>query len=128
MKMKFPLVTRGRFDDTVAQLKEAKAALAEMARKYELLNNQFVFRATGMALDPELLPQPYRPKARAAEEAANPLADPPEKPGGIKLVRHQLRQVEEARMQKFAKEMAKRVSPGEVARAIESNTQDSKGA
>ena len=63
----WPFVTRTTLQQTVAEkdarITELKLELAETRKELKRLNNQFTWRATGVALDPDELPEAYRPRA-----------------------------------------------------------------
>lgn len=104
--MKFPFVSRARFDDKDAQLAEAKQSLAEMTRRYDVLDNLYCYRASGTAKDPELLPSFYRP-AKKPETASDVLNDPKEPESNLPRGRQRLHEVEAKRMELFLAKEAK---------------------
>lgn len=104
------LVSGGRFRELKQDRDDWKTKADALQAKYDKLMNQFVYRGTGVALDPELLPAAYRPKEKAPQ---NPLMDPAPEDSGPLTIRAKLRQVEEKRELAFQRGLGK--IPAEVA-------------
>ncbi len=72
-------VSGARYQERVAEVCELKQRLADLEAEHKKVLNQFVWRLSGVALDPELLPKSYRP-AKPKDEAANYISDPKPEP------------------------------------------------
>jgi hypothetical protein len=88
------------------RIKELKEELAESRRQVLILHNQITWRSTGVALDPNLLPEEYRPKVMPQPaKSANPLEDDPKPQGrvgnGPMAIRERLRKVEKEKEEEF---------------------------
>lgn len=117
--MRWPLVARSTFEEVAKQRDDFK-------RKYEQLLNQFVYRGTGIALDPDELPSALRPKRVTAEQ--HHLMDPKAEPSFRSDPRTALKRAEEAREKKYLESLGELPkSTGTV--EVQSNvTESSKGA
>lgn len=73
--MNWPFVSRGRFDDKVSECERLRSDLAMSQQDNKRLNNFIVWRVGGgVALDPNLLPESYRPKQPTVTETHTPIA------------------------------------------------------
>ncbi len=113
--MRLPFVTRAHFEEVKAQRDSLVRELAEVKLEFKKYTNQIVFRATGMALDPELLPKPYQPAPRKSEPE-NPLMDPKPEQRGPQSIRATLRQVEEARERQYQEEIEKSSNVADISK------------
>lgn len=69
--MRWPWVSRLALEIREQQVIELKAELAKLWVKYDDLDNQFIFRGTGVAKDPDKLPEAFRRKVSVVERAEN---------------------------------------------------------
>lgn len=67
MNWKWPWVSRLALEIREQQVIELKAECVRLQAKYDDLDNQFTYRATGVAKDPDKLPEAFRKKAVASE-------------------------------------------------------------
>ncbi len=69
--MKWPFVSRARFDDQTQELERLRTELAAAREELKTLNNWVLWRVGGgVALNPALLPEAYQPKAAPAAKPA----------------------------------------------------------
>jgi hypothetical protein len=93
MIIRWPFITRRTLQEAVAdkdaRIAELKADLSKTQDELRQLTNQFTWRATGIALYPDLLPEAYRPKTGPAP--TEPEASPLERdiPSGLDKLRKQ---------------------------------------
>jgi|SRR5581483_590224 len=73
--MRWPWTSRERLADAQKEIAELKSEVRELRAKNEKLTNQIVWRHSNIALDPDLLPEQYRPKATATGDLAIPTND-----------------------------------------------------
>jgi len=96
--MRFPFVARSTYDEVKQQRDDFKV-------KYERLLNQFVYRGTGVALDPDELPKALRPRREA--EPQHHLMDAKPEPAQFVDPRTALKRAEEAREKAYAESLGK---------------------
>jgi hypothetical protein len=76
--MNFPWTSRERLSEAQSQIAELKAEVKDLRAKNEKLINQIVWRQSSIALEPDLLPEQYRPKHSVPSTAkGDALNDPP---------------------------------------------------
>lgn len=96
--MRWPFVARSTFEEVAKQRDELK-------EKYDTLLNQFVYRGTGVALDPDALPSGLRPRKVAAEQ--HHLMDPKPEPAQFTDPRTALKRAEAAREKEYFETIGK---------------------
>lgn len=116
--MKFPFVSRSTMDALIGlrdeRIEELKTQLADSQKEIKVLHNQMAWRMSGVALDPDLLPEQYRPKSAAPPEQKNSAGKPTIVPGGPKAVRAMIREQETKREEEFMESQGRSVPRHEV--------------
>lgn len=112
MNWKWPWVSRRALEILEQQISELKAERIALQEKYDSLDNQFTWRATGVAKDPAKLPEQYRSRFKVAEpQVIDPLADQVPKPiAALPNLRDRIKAKEEQNEREFL-EAQKRVTP-----------------
>jgi hypothetical protein len=118
-EMNFPWTSRERLNEAQARIAELAAEVKALRDKNEYLVNQIVWRQSSVALDPNLLPEQYRPKTTPTVSApqGDALNDPPQKApisgSGPSRSRQMLRDVEKKLENEFI-HATTGVNPGPV--------------
>lgn len=110
--MKWPWVSRKLFDASETRVSELKQELSELRREYKQLENHLMWRLTGTAPNPDMLPEQYRPRVMpfggVPKQPENPLMDAPPKKDPVPAnVRRSIQQMENQRMAKFESVVSK---------------------
>lgn len=97
MNWKWPWVSRLALEIREQQVIELKAECVRLQAKYDDLDNQFTYRATGVAKDPDKLPEAFRRKVSVVDSAEKSAENPRINPN----VRDRIKAAEEENQRQY---------------------------